>query len=199
MDKIKAYAKADPRVHRGVPEFLDSKGFSEDAIGALLEFDMALFRWRRMAERGEFKGKVLENLDEKLDPAMLQGLLSVAQIGSGLGRHAAQEPTIGLVADVMAVDPSRASRIVSGLVERGFIMRTAAQDDARKSILTLTPKAGAFLRQFTLSKWHIMSDVFGAWEADEIEVFSRLMRRYVSDVVRVVSEEKDPTPEAEKT
>ncbi|WP_417243092.1 MarR family winged helix-turn-helix transcriptional regulator [Celeribacter sp.] len=176
-------------MHRGASNAL-KRGFGRptgDSIGALLEFDMVLFHWRRMAERGEFKGKVLESVDEKLDPAMLQGLLSVAQIGAGLGRHAPQEPTIGLVAEMMAVDPSRASRIVSGLVERGFVVRAAAQDDARKSILSMTPKAGAFLRQFTLSKWQIMSGIFEAWEAHEIEVFSRLMQRYVGDLAAALN------------
>ena len=110
----------------------------------LWALDVALFQWRRMAERGEFKGKLVESLSEKLDPAILQGLLSVSQISSGLGREAPQAPTIGMVAEVMAVDPSRASRIVSELVSRGFVERRASQEDARKSTLVVSPKGQAF-------------------------------------------------------
>ncbi|MEN8837330.1 MAG: MarR family transcriptional regulator [Celeribacter marinus] len=186
MDKRDTHANADPRIHRGIPELLDSKGFSHDAIGALLDFDLALFQWRRIGEQGEFKGKVLEGVDEKLDPALLQGLLSVAQIHAGLGRMQPQPPTIGLVADVMAVDPSRASRIVAGLVERGFVVRDVAQGDARKSILILTPKAIEFLRQFSASKWHLMSQLFQEWDADDIEMFARLVRRYVDGLNAVL-------------
>ncbi|GAA3854387.1 MarR family winged helix-turn-helix transcriptional regulator [Celeribacter arenosi] len=180
MEDTDSYSKPDPRIHRGVPELLADKGFSPDAISALLGLDVALFQWRRIAEKGDFKGKVLDGIEEKLEPALLQGLLSIAQISAGIGRPEPQDPTIGMVADLMAVDPSRASRIVSGLVERGFVERRVVQEDARKSILVMTPKSHKFLGDFTAQKWRILSGVFEGWDEEELRIFSSLFIRYVT-------------------
>ncbi len=169
-------------IHRGVPEYLESEGFSEMAVDALLRFDLSAFRWRRMAEKGEFKGKVLEDLSETLEPALLQGLISVAQIAGGVDGSAPTPPTIGLVADRMSVDPSRASRIVAELVTRGYVERQAAQDDARKSVLVMTPKAYAFLKEFSAAKWRILGRVFEGWESSEIDAFATLFHRYVDGI-----------------
>ncbi|AVW91543.1 MarR family transcriptional regulator [Celeribacter baekdonensis] len=195
VSKLRAF---DPRIHAGIPQFLEGKGFSPEASEALLELDMALFQWRRMAEKGEFKGKVLEGVTETLEPALLQGLLSIAQLSAGIGRPDPVQPTIGMVAEVMAVDPSRASRIVSELVSRGFVERRAAQEDARRSVLAVTPKSRKFLGEFTLSKWRILSEVFAGWEGEDIATFSRLFARYVSGILAVVSEAKDVPSEAVK-
>lgn len=187
-DDAPAKRPADPRVHAGVPEFLSGEGFSDPAVMALLDLDLSLFQWRRMAEKGEFKGKVIAGMSEALEPALLQGLLSVAQISAGLGRDRPEPPTIGMVAEVMAVDPSRASRIVSELVSRGYLARQAVQEDARKSVLVMTPKSKTLLGEFTLSKWRIMAQVFAGWSGGDISDFSRLFARYVSGLVEAVSE-----------
>ncbi|WP_321364165.1 MarR family winged helix-turn-helix transcriptional regulator [uncultured Celeribacter sp.] len=189
--KRPAKRPADPRVHAGVPEFLTGEGFSDPAVTALLDLDLSLFQWRRMAEKGEFKGKVIAGMSEALEPALLQGLLSVAQISAGLGRDRPEPPTIGMVAEVMAVDPSRASRIVSELVSRGYVARQAVQEDARKSVLVMTPKSKTLLGEFTLSKWRIMAQVFAGWSGEDISDFSRLFARYVSGLVEAVSESSE--------
>ncbi|SFJ19386.1 MarR family winged helix-turn-helix transcriptional regulator [Celeribacter neptunius] len=181
-------ASHDPRVHAGVPDFLVGEGFSAEAVEALLALDLTMFQWRRMAEKGEFKGKVLAGMSETLEPAILQGLLSVAQISAGIGRGRPEAPTIGMVAEVMAVDPSRASRIVSELVTRGYVARQAVQEDARKSVLVITPKARDFLGAFTLSKWRLMAQIFDGWSGEDIADFSRLFARYVSGALATVSE-----------
>lgn len=175
-----------PNLHSGVPEFLESAGFSDGSIDALLRFDLAAFKWRRMAEKGEFKGKVLQDLPEPLEPALLQGLISVAQIAGGVGGGPAMAPTIGLVAERMSVDPSRASRIVSDLVSRGYVERQAAQDDARKTILVMTSKAYEFLSDFSAAKWRILARVFEGWEDGEIDIFAKLFHRYVDGIAQEV-------------
>ncbi|AJE47938.1 MarR family winged helix-turn-helix transcriptional regulator [Celeribacter indicus] len=177
----------DPRVHAGVPDLLDARGFSRGAAEDLLALDLVLFQWRRMAERGEFKGRVLEDMSERLEPAILQGLLSVAQLSAGIGQRAPVQPTIGMVAEIMAVDPSRASRIVSELVSRGYVERRAAQEDARRSVLVTTAKGRRFLDEYTRSKWRIFAEIFDGWEAQDIADFSRLFARYVSRLVEVLA------------
>lgn len=178
--------KSDPRIQSGIPEFLKEKGFSAEVTEALLQFDVAHFQWRRMWEREEFRGKVLEDLSDTLEPALLQGLISVARIQGGIGRPEPMSPTVGLVAEMMQVDPSRASRIVADIVSRGYVERGVAQDDARKSVLLVTPKGYGFLGEFMRSKWTLMMQAFEGWTEDEIETFSTLFQRYVRSIERVV-------------
>lgn len=188
MKTDKPLAIGDPRIHSGVPELLDEKGFSSASIESLLALDLSMFKWRRIAEKGDFKGKMLDGVEEKLEPALMQGLFSIAQISAGLGVPAAKEPTIGMVADRMSIDPSRASRIVAGLVEKGFVTRAISQDDGRKSVLVLTPKSHTYLHQFIQSKWKIFATIFDDWEAQEIADFSRLFTRYCDAIGDIVDD-----------
>lgn len=178
--------KCDPRIQNGIPELLEKNGFSETVIESLLQFDVANFQWRRMWEREEFRGKVLEGLSDTLEPALLQGLISVARIQGGIGRPEPMQPTVGLVAEMMQVDPSRASRIVTDIVSRGYVERTVAQNDARKSVLIMTPKGFAFLDAFMQSKWMLMMQTFDGWSDTDIETFSALFQRYVKSLEAVV-------------
>lgn len=178
--------KRDIRVQNGIPELLDQKGFSPDTIEALLQFDVANFQWRRMWEREEFRGKVLEGLSHTLEPALLQGLISVARIQGGVGRPEPMAPTVGLVAEMMQVDPSRASRIVADLVSRGYVERSVDQDDARKTVLLMTSSGYGFLDEFMKSKWLLMIGTFDGWSEADIEMFSTLFQRYVRSLECVV-------------
>jgi DNA-binding MarR family transcriptional regulator len=178
--------KRDIRVQNGIPELLDQKGFSPDTIEALLQFDVANFQWRRMWEREEFRGKVLEGLSHTLEPALLQGLISVARIQGGVGRPEPMAPTVGLVAEMMQVDPSRASRIVADLVSRGYVERSVDQDDARKTVLLVTLNGYGFLDEFMKSKWLLMIGTFDGWSEADIEMFSTLFQRYVRSLECVV-------------
>jgi len=167
------------QVQRVAREVLSDGGLPPAVIEALLAFDMSNFRWRRMAEKDDFKGKVIAEIGERLDPAILQGLIAAAQIAAGIGACAPRRPTVGMVAERMAVDPSRASRIVAELVERGFLIREADQEDARRTVLALTPKAKDYLDAFIAAKWRLLTRVFDGWQPREIRDFARLFGRYV--------------------
>ncbi len=53
------------------------------------------------------------------------------------------EVTVGAVADMMHVDPSRSSRLISELVQGEFLVRSVSQADARRAVVELTDKARA--------------------------------------------------------
>ena len=93
--------------------------------------------------------------------------------------------TVGLLAEEMDIDPSRASRIASDLIGRGFVRREAAQDDGRKSILVLTDAAWKVLGRVSDQKWSKMGAIFEGWSEDEITTFSRLFLRYIDGIARV--------------
>ncbi|WP_255553535.1 MarR family winged helix-turn-helix transcriptional regulator [Maritimibacter sp. DP1N21-5] len=159
--------------------------FSDAAKEALMELEGALFLWHRMLHKGEMTGRLLAETGIDLDPAIFQGLMAVVRITHGVGRDAPAEPTVGMMAEEMTIDPSRASRIASELIGGGYLERGAAQDDGRKSVLLLTEKGRkAFLTVRDL-RWQRMVSLFSDWSETDIETFSDLFGRYVEGVMGV--------------
>jgi len=83
------------------------------------------------------------------------------------------------------VDPSRASRIAADLIAKDYLIREAAQDDGRKSIVVLTDKAKRVFSDFYDMKWSRYMEVFSEWDESEITTFSQLFNRYCSDFKRI--------------
>ncbi|MCR8725208.1 MarR family winged helix-turn-helix transcriptional regulator [Frigidibacter sp. ROC022] len=195
MSKGWKYGDPVPFMHDRVAETLRAEGLADAAIPALLDFDTANFQWHRVVARGEIMQSILNRLKVDLDLSLYQGLLALIRIQAGVGREAAQ-PTIGLVAEEMAVDPSRASRIVSELVNRGYVRREVAQDDGRRSVLSLTPRGFELLGRFRAEKWQIMARVFRDWEPESVAHFARSIRAYTESVQAVMAERAaEPAPE----
>jgi DNA-binding MarR family transcriptional regulator len=168
-----------PHVHDGVPQLLAEAGMPEAAVTALLDFDVALFQWHRMASKGEMAAAILAHLGIDLEPAAFHGLTAIIRIVNGVGRPPT-DATIGLVAEDLAVDPSRASRLVADLVARGLVRRGAAQDDGRKSVLTLTDAGRDVLIAVRREKWRLMAQVFGDWPPEAIAAFASSTRAYTT-------------------
>lgn len=158
---------------------LDAADLPEETKQALQEIDASMFQWHRMLQKGELTGRLLARSGLDIEPAVFQGLMAVVRITNGIGRAAPEEPTVGLVAEHMAIDPSRASRICSALIGKGYIRRAAAQDDGRKSVLHLTEAGQAAFTQIWTSKWSSTLALFADWSHDDIASFARLVGRYV--------------------
>lgn len=178
--------------HAGLPDWLAARGYGAQAARDLIAFDVAYFQWVRLVMRGEVRDVLMRAMDDPLDPATFHGLTAVARIATGLGRAAPQDPTIGIVAEEMGVDPSRASRIVADLVARGLCERAVVQSDARKTVLRLTPDGITTLHQIRDTKWTMMAAVFEDWTEAEIASFSALFRRYIEGVGRQIARAKTP-------
>lgn len=168
---------------------LAASDFSDKAKEALMELDATMFQWHRKLAKGELTGRLLAETGLDLEPALFHGLMAVMRITHGVGRDQRQEPTVGLLAEEMSIDPSRASRIASDLIGRGYIERAAAQDDGRKSVLLLTKKGRAAFDTIRDLRWAHMVDMFSDWSEADIERFSDLMGRYVVGVLGVRQEE----------
>ncbi|MGR3364162.1 MAG: MarR family winged helix-turn-helix transcriptional regulator [Maritimibacter harenae] len=162
---------------------LERAEFSSTSKAALMDLDAAMFQWHRMLAKGELTGRLLAETGLDLEPALFQGLMAVKRITHGVGRPEPQEPTVGLVAEEMAIDPSRASRIASELIARGYVERAAAQDDGRKSVLLITEKGTAAFETVRDLRWTHMVEMFADWSEDDIRAFADLFGRYVTGVL----------------
>ena len=87
--------------------------------------------------------------------------------------------TIGSVAEGMRIDPSRASRIVAELVSQNVLERRVCQNDARRSILVITPKGRALLNEVHAVKRRLLESVTENWSTNDLDTFSRLYQRFV--------------------
>lgn len=174
-----------PRYQQGVSDSLAADGLAPETIAALLALDSAIFLWHRMAVKGEVPGKLIAELGLGLDPAQFFALTAVTRIEGGIGRAGPEAVTVGLLAEEMAIDPSRASRIASDLIAGGFLRREADQSDGRRAILRLTDRAIAAMEAFRDLKWSKFRTIFGDWTDADIVTFAGLFDRYVSGVRQV--------------
>ena len=181
-----AMTKMPKKFHDNVPELLADAGFGPDMIDALLDLDGTMFLWHRASSKGEVPAKILAELGSSVEVGQFYAMTAIFRIQEGVGRDIAEPATIGLLAEEMNIDPSRASRVASDLIAKGLVRREAAQDDGRKSILVLTETADALFRAYKELKWAKVIEVYRDWNAEDIAAFSRLLGRYVGDMRRVL-------------
>ncbi|WP_281843430.1 MarR family winged helix-turn-helix transcriptional regulator [Sinisalibacter aestuarii] len=182
---MSANAKTLPRFHADLPDRLEAAGFAPAVVEALLGLDAEMFVWHRRAAKGELVGLLLSEMDLGLELSQFFALMAINRIEHGIARAQAEPATVGLLAEEMAIDPSRASRIASGLIAEGWLRRDVAQGDGRKSILVITDKARDAFSQFRDAKWDKLLTVFADWSAEDIQSFSRLFTRYSNGMARV--------------
>ena len=160
-----------------VKSSLEAAGFSEVVAQALLALDTDNFHYVRRMMKGDVPQSLMEELGAGLEATQFHALSSILRIKGGYGR-APQEATVGLLAEEMAIDPSRASRIAADLVERGLLTRAVSQEDGRRSVLVPTEAAWALMDGFLRAKWQRTMKLFATWPEAEILSFARLFGRY---------------------
>jgi DNA-binding MarR family transcriptional regulator len=179
---VRMPARTPPRFYEGLPERLAALGLTEDAARALMDLDTAMFLWHRMSSKGEMPGRIIDELGIDLELTHFSSLTAISRIEAGTDGHPPRPATIGLLAEEMNIDPSRASRIATDLIGRGYLRREAVQDDGRKTVLVLTDQAIAVFACFCERKWDKMLDLFRDWSEDDITRFSVLFQRYTDSL-----------------
>lgn len=163
--------------HERVRTSLQAAGFSDAAAMALLSLDTDHFHYVRRVMKGDVPQSLMEELGAGLEATQFHALSSILRIKGGYGR-APQEATVGLLAEEMAIDPSRASRIAADLVDRGLLARAVSQEDGRRSVLVPTEAAWALMDGFLRAKWQRTVKLFASWSEEDILNFARLFGRY---------------------
>lgn len=179
--------KLPPSFFAEIPAKLAEAGHGEGAIAALLDLDAEMFAFHRRGAKGELVGKLIGEMGLTLELAEFTALTAISRITYGIGREVAEPATVGLLAEELGLDPSRASRLATSLIAAGWVRRAVAQDDGRKSVLEFTDKAVTMFARFRDLKWQKMIEIFAGWEAEDIEAFARLFARYGEDFVKVYS------------
>ncbi|WP_394835386.1 MarR family winged helix-turn-helix transcriptional regulator [Pendulispora rubella] len=153
-----------------------SRPVSKKSDPALADVERGMVRLRRsMANRTLGKLAVRElGLDVDL------GTMAVIDVVHEGADDPDGEITVGLVAERLGVDPSRASRMVATAIEAGYVERVASQSDGRRITLRLTESGHDFedtMRRFRQAQFaRAMAD----WSDREREQFGRLLLKFTS-------------------
>ncbi|MFI6867495.1 MarR family winged helix-turn-helix transcriptional regulator [Nocardia sp. NPDC050406] len=92
------------------------------------------------------------------------------------------EVTVGMVAEILGVDPSVASRMVSDNIKAGYLLRAASQQDGRRTVLKLSPEGVALMERFRKHQRDAYDYITAEWEPGEAVEFARLMLKYVDSL-----------------
>lgn len=161
------------RGDREMVELAEQAGLSSNAAEAVAAIDAVMHKVRRSIQRRDFGRQVMARMDPNLDVGHLDAISAIAHKGEEIA-----EVTVGLVAERLAIDPSRASRVTSDLVERGYARRVASQQDARRICLELTEKGTRFVEAVRRNKVQIFARALAQWNEHELMVFAALFERF---------------------
>ena len=151
-----------------------SRGLSEEAAKAVAAIDGVMARIRRNIMRREFGRVLLAQIAPDLEVAHMDVISAIAHRAEG----DPEEVTVGLIAERLGIDPSRASRVSADVVDRGFARRVASQQDARRICLELTPKGRRFVDAIRQSKMATFASALGQWQESELIMFANLLDRF---------------------
>ncbi|WP_064683904.1 MarR family winged helix-turn-helix transcriptional regulator [Rhizobium bangladeshense] len=104
----------------------------------------------------------------------------------------AGEVTVGLIAEMLRIDPSRASRVVADMVGRNVLRREASQADARRIVVVMTAAGEALLAEIRAQKFAIISQIVSDWPEEDVERFATLFDRFIEGYEAIfLSRDKD--------
>ena len=166
-----------PSGARKIRELAIGHGFGAEAADAIASIDVTMTRIRRSFARRELARTVMAQLDSDLEMAHLDVISAMGGFACE-NLPAGTEATVGFIAEQMNVHPSRASRLVADVVDRGYARRVASQQDSRRICLELTERGEAFVDSFRAVKWNALGRALGDWSEKDLVTFARLLDRF---------------------
>ncbi|WP_276119853.1 MarR family winged helix-turn-helix transcriptional regulator [Pararhizobium qamdonense] len=144
-----------------------------------LRISQSMGRWRTMIGRRVLARLAISNVAPSLEITHLDVLDSIRRA------EPEGEVTVGIIAEMMRIDPSRASRIVGEMVTRGALRREASQADARRIIVVMTDTGQQLMAEIQSVKRSVIDSVLADWPEDDVATFSHLFDRFVTSFEQV--------------
>lgn len=129
-------------------------------------------RLRLLVGRRVISRRAIDNIAPSLEISHVDVLDAMRRIDG--------EVTVGAIADVMRLDPSRGSRLVAELVAQGILRRDASQLDGRRSIIVRTELGDALLAEIHATKRRLLEGMLEGWSDEELQAFAVLFEKFVS-------------------
>ncbi|HTT82954.1 MAG TPA: MarR family transcriptional regulator [Rhizomicrobium sp.] len=138
-----------------------------DGIRAI---ERAMFEIARSLGRRDLGRHVERRLGKPVDGSHL---LVVDAIDDGAENG--EPPTVGKVAKVLDVHPSRASRMVKSAIRAGLALRVASQGDGRKSCLELSARGREIVKALRSARARYFAARMKGWPRADRRHFARLL------------------------
>ena len=158
---------------------LQHQAESGDAESHRAMISRSMGRWRTMIGRRVLARLAISNVAPSLEITHLDVLDSIRRAEPD------GEVTVGTIAEMMRIDPSRASRIVGEMVTRGALRREASQADARRIIVVMTDTGQQLMAEIQSVKRSVIDSVLADWPEDDVATFSHLFDRFVTSFEQV--------------
>jgi DNA-binding MarR family transcriptional regulator len=133
-----------------------------------------MVRIRRSQTRRTLGRLATRDLGHPVDLAQLDAVFAVDEGPDQPG----QEVTVGLVADRLGIDPSRASRLVATAIRAGQLRRVASQADGRRIHLELTDAGREITQAAHHSRQALYDRLMRDWSERDRQQFARLLTRF---------------------
>jgi DNA-binding MarR family transcriptional regulator len=162
---------------------LDAASLSDEDI---LRIGQAMTRMRLMTGRRLIGRLAIQSVAPGLELSHLDVLDAVRRA------QTSGEVTVGTIAEMLRIDPSRASRVVADMVGRNVLRRRASQADARRIVVVMTSIGQGLLSEIQAQKQAIISEIVADWPEQDIEAFAVLFDRFISGYEKAfASRDKD--------
>jgi DNA-binding MarR family transcriptional regulator len=149
----------------------------DETIAAI---ESALHSLARRLGRARLKDYIARQAGEDIDQAGIAVL------------YALHTETVSLrITDLAArlgIDPPAVTRKAQQLERLGLVSRARDADDARASLLQLTPEGRRVLGQFLLARHQWLAGLLAGWPASECRDFARMICRFTDDIDRHLGE-----------
>jgi DNA-binding MarR family transcriptional regulator len=153
-------------------------GIPQDYSRAALDIDAILQVWRRKIFKRELGYRALAELGLPVDLPQLDVLMAVWAPTNEFRPEDSGETMVSTVAQRLNIDPSRASRMTSDMIARGFLRRAVSQADARRTVLELTEEGTRIVEAVRTYKFLTMGSYLQGWTLEEIRTFLPLLDRF---------------------
>lgn len=104
------------------------------------------------------------------------------------------EVTVGTIAEMLRIDPSRASRVVADMVGRSVLRREASQADARRIVVVMTPLGEKLMAEIKAQKLALVSEVVKDWPQEEVDRFAVLFEKFIDGYEAIFQSRDKDTP-----
>jgi DNA-binding MarR family transcriptional regulator len=118
--------------------------------------------------------------------------LSTMLVVDAIARSAPGEVSVRLVADVLQVAPSTASRLVERAVQAGMVAGKSSENDPRMRVLHLTREGRRLQRAALRHRTQRLADATADWSRDDLDEFADLLDRFARTVHPLPSDMTDP-------
>ncbi|WP_018215280.1 MarR family winged helix-turn-helix transcriptional regulator [Salinispora vitiensis] len=149
----------------------------EEPDPVLVAIERAMVKIRRRQTQ-RVLGQIVTKDEPHIDLNQIAAVDAVAE-----GPDETQEGvTVGVVAERLGIDPSRASRVVAATIQNGYLRRIASQHDGRRSCLEITDQGAAALEQTHRARHALYERLLAGWTVTDRRDLARLLTRFTASI-----------------